>query len=59
MDGSKDARMIIMNENVSLPEKYAHQFVFAEWNLEKEQLLIYSEYKKIRKLIKKHGEKPI
>jgi len=42
-----------MNENVSLPEKYAHQFVFAEWNLEKEQLSIYLEYKKTRKLIKK------
>ena len=53
MDGSKDSRMIIMNENVSLPEKYAHQFVFAEWNLEKEQLSIYLEYKKTRKLIKK------
>lgn len=52
-DNSKDAQIVIMNENISIPEKYTHQFVFTEWNLEKEQLLIYSEYRKIRKLIKK------
>lgn len=47
------AQIIIMNETVYLPEKYAHQFMFVEWDLEKERLFIYSEYKKIRKLIKK------
>lgn len=52
-DDSKETRIVIMNENISVPEKYAHQFVFVEWNLEKEQLLIYTEYQKIRKLIKK------
>lgn len=47
------AQIIIMNETVYLSEKYAHQFVFVEWDLEKERLFIYTEYKKIRKLIKK------
>lgn len=53
IDNSKDNRIVIMNENISIPEKYAHQFVFAEWDLEKEQLFIYSEYMRVRKLIKK------
>ncbi len=47
------AQIIIMNEIVYLPEKYTHQFVFAEWNLEKKQLFIYSEYMEVKKLIKK------
>lgn len=41
----------ILNETILLPEQYNHQFVFAEWNIEKEQLLIYSEYKKAATLI--------
>jgi len=48
-----DAQIVVMNETVYLPEKYTHQFVFAEWLLDKEQLLIYSEYQKTRTLIKK------
>lgn len=48
-----DAHVIILNESVTLPEKYNHQFVFVEWNLEKEQLNIYSENQKILSLIKR------
>jgi len=40
------AQITILNEIVHLPEKYNHQFVFVEWNLEIELLSIYSEYKK-------------
>lgn len=50
---SKNAQIIIMNEVVFIPEKYTHQFVFVEWDLETEQLLIYSEYQKIKTFIKK------
>lgn len=53
LDGVKKSQIIIMNEIVTLPEKYAHQFVFAEWNLETEQLFIYSEIQKVSRLIKK------
>lgn len=44
---------MIMNDTAKFSEKYIHQFVFAEWNLKKERLLVYSEYKKVRTLIKK------
>jgi hypothetical protein len=47
----KRAYINILNEHISLPEKYNHQFVFAEWNIEKEKLIIYSEYKKAASLI--------
>ena len=40
------AHIIILNEIVYLPEKYNYQFVFVEWDIEKERLLIYSEFKK-------------
>jgi hypothetical protein len=46
-----DAYVTIMNEVVYLPEKYTHQFIFGEWNLETEILSIYSEYNKSRTLI--------
>lgn len=46
------AHITILNEIVTLPEKYNHQFVFVEWDIEQEQLLIYSEYKKVITLIK-------
>ncbi|MFA4872689.1 MAG: hypothetical protein WC659_02010 [Patescibacteria group bacterium] len=46
------AHTVIMNEYVPLPEKFTHQFVFVEWNLEKEQLSFYSEYHKVITLIK-------
>jgi len=42
---SRKATIIILNEIVYLPEKYNHQFVFVEWDIEKEQLCIYSEFK--------------
>lgn len=34
----------IMNERVFLPERYAHQFVFATWDLQSEQLTVVSEF---------------
>ncbi len=48
-----DAFFTIMNERIAIPEKYTHQFVFAEWHLEKEELLIYSEHKRERIMIRK------
>lgn len=53
LEKNQDAQIIIMNEIVFIPEKYTHQFVFVEWDLEKEQLLIYSEYQKVKTFIKK------
>ena len=47
----KKAYINILNEYIPLPEKYNHQFVFAEWNIEKAKLNIYSEYKKTISLI--------
>lgn len=38
------AHITILNQSMRLPEKYNHQFVFVEWNLEKERLLISSEF---------------
>lgn len=48
-----DAFFTIMNEQVAIPEKYTHQFIFAEWLLDKEELVVYSEYKKERTIIMK------
>ena len=42
----------ILNEKVLIPEQYTHQFVFAEWDLEKEILSIYSEFEQITTLVK-------
>lgn len=53
LEKNHKAQIIIMNEDVCLPEKYTHQFVFVKWDLENEQLFIYSEYQKVKKLIKK------
>lgn len=50
---STNAQIVVMNETVELPEKYSHQFVFAEWHLDKEQLFVYTEYQKSRTLIRK------
>jgi len=36
--------IVVMNERVFLPEPYMHQFVFATWDLEEQQLSIVSEY---------------
>lgn len=41
---AKHSVIVILNETVQLPESLSHQFVFAEWNLENEQLNIFSEY---------------
>jgi hypothetical protein len=49
----KDAYITILNEKVSLPEQYNHQFVFAEWDIDKEQLAIYSEFQRAGTLIMK------
>lgn len=38
------AHITVMNERVFVPEAYLHQFVFATWDLEAEQLQIVSEY---------------
>lgn len=43
----------ILNQSIRLPEKYAHQFVFVEWDLEREHLLISSEYEQKLTLIKR------
>lgn len=45
------AFMNILNENIALPEQYNHQFVFVEWDVEREKLFIYSEFKKTVTLI--------
>ena len=50
-DHGTKAWIKILNETVFLPQQYCHQFVFAEWNIEHEQLLIYSEYNKTVTLI--------
>ena len=47
----KKAYINILNEHIALPEQYNHQFVFVEWNIEKENLFIYSEFKKSVTLI--------
>lgn len=47
------AFIIILNEKVQIPEQYTHQFVFAEWNLEKEVLSIFSEFEQNVILIKR------
>jgi len=39
-DKGTTAWIKILNDTVLLPNRYAHQFVFAEWNIEKEQLLM-------------------
>jgi len=43
--------MTITNKNI--PEQYNHQFVFAEWDIDKEQLAIYSEFQRAGTLIMK------
>ena len=48
--GSK-AWINVLNETVLLPAQYSHQFVFVQWDIEHEQLLIYSEFKKTVTLI--------
>lgn len=49
---NKPAYINILNETIIMPEQYTHQFVFVEWNLEKEILFIYSEYQQNITLIK-------
>jgi len=52
-ESHSDAQVMIMNETVSLPEKYTHQYIFGEWNIEEEILSLFSEYKKVKTLIHK------
>lgn len=49
----KEAHIVVMNETVLIPEKYTHQFVFAEWLLDSEELFIYSEYQNQRMFVRK------
>jgi hypothetical protein len=51
LEKQKQASINILNEVIWLPEQYNHQFVLAEWNIEKERLFIYSEFEKIVTLI--------
>lgn len=50
-DNQKEANITVLNEIISLPKKYNHQFLFVEWDIEKEQLFIHSEYKKTSRII--------
>jgi hypothetical protein len=50
-DKGAKAWIKILNETVLLPAQYCNQFVFVKWNIEKEHLLIYSEYKKAVTLV--------
>jgi hypothetical protein len=52
---NKIAYINILNELIALPEKYNHQFVFVELNIEKEKLYIYSEFEKTVTLIMEHS----
>lgn len=47
----KKVYIIILNAKIPLPEQYNHQFVFVKWDIEKEQLFVYSEFKKDATLI--------
>jgi len=51
LDKSKEAFITVLNAPVPISERYNHQFVFVEWDIEKESLRIYSEYKKVVTLI--------
>ena len=51
-DEAKKATITILNVPIILPEKYNHQFVFVECDIEKELLSIYSEFEKQITLIK-------
>lgn len=52
LDQRRTAHVTVLNETVSVPVQYAHQFVFAEWSLAQETLSLYSEYQKVITLIK-------
>jgi len=38
------AHITVMNQRVYLPEAYTHQFVFATWDLQAQQLAVVSEF---------------
>lgn len=46
LEQDNSAFIVILNETIRLPIAYAHQFVFAEWDLEQGRLNIFSEYEK-------------
>lgn len=45
------SHIMIMNELIFLPEKYNHQFVFVEWDIERERITISSEYEGVSTVI--------
>lgn len=51
LDADTKSHIVILNETVRLPEKFNHQFVFVEWNIEKERLYVFSEYQTVATLI--------
>ena len=48
LDGQDSSHIMVMNEHIFLSQQYNHQFVFVEWDLDKERLSIYSEYQGTR-----------
>jgi hypothetical protein len=44
LDWNDGASFVILNDVIRIPQQYAHQFVFVEWDLEDEQLSVFSEY---------------
>lgn len=53
LDQDTNAFIVILNETIHLPEQYAHQFVFAEWDIERGLLNIFSECEKQVSCIKR------
>jgi len=47
-EGKQSAQINVMNETILLPEQYTRQFVFVEWDLHREDLIIYSEQHRVR-----------
>jgi len=45
-DDKKNSFITVLNDKVIIPEKYDHQFVFVECDIEKNKLNIYSEFEK-------------
>jgi hypothetical protein len=45
-DCKKNSFITVLNEKVIIPERYDHQFVFVECDIEKSKLNIYSEFEK-------------
>jgi len=52
-EGKQSAQVNVMNDTILLPEQYTHQFVFIEWDLYQEHLIVYSEQRGVRTRIHK------